>query len=483
MRRFEPVFELESIPIEDVELPFDRRVTSLVNLLAGLQYLWSDADSRARLKAIMSAYPLSPTRRTDGRPGMPLWRVLVLAVMKESMNYCYDELLFQANQVPVVRLILGHAPRDPFAYARQTLIDNVDALPAPALAEINQLLADAGDRLAGKKSGAGVWARGDSFVVKTNVHYPIDVRQLTNALKSSMLGLKGMGKKLKETRWRQAQHHVDNLRALGRAFWTSRQQDDLIAYLECAWGLFGEIRATHRAWAGRLPPGWKTVAKVARWIELAEKLVHQVRRRCLHGLPTPHQDKILSVYEEHTRWIAKGKAGVPAELGVPCTIIQDEFGFIRHWSLQWDGTDVDDAVPAVEAALRKHPDLIGCSFDRGYWSPTNFARLSELLKHPILPVKGGGTATSRAREAEPGFRAQCRWHAGIESAIHELQSHGLGRVRRRGRQGFANTVAIAVIAFNLQRVGQLARKRRAQYASRRHRRVCHVPDWMVPALS
>ena len=319
-------------------------------------------------------------------------------------------------------------------------------------------------------------------MVKTNVHYPIDVRQLTDALQSSMLGLKEMGKKLKETRWRQAQHHVDTLRSLDRAFLKSRLEDDLIAYLECAWGLLGEIRVTHQAWADRLP-GTKTVGKVARWIELAEELAFQVRRRCLFEIPTPHQDKILSVYEEHTRWIVKGKAGVPAELGVPCTIVQDEFGFIRHWSLQWEGTDVDDAVPAVEAALRKHPDLIGCSFDRGYWSPANFERLSQLLKHPILPVKGGGTTTSRAREAEPRFRAQCRWHSGIESAIHELQSHGLGRVRRRGREGFANTVALSVIAVNLHRVGQLARKRRDQHASRRHRPVWFMPDWVAAALT
>lgn len=85
--------------------------------------------------------------------------------------------------------------------------------------------------------------------------------------------------------------------------------------------------------------------------------------------------------------------------------------------------------------------------------------------------------------AEPRFRAQCRWHSGIESTIHQLQSHGLGRVRHRCRQGFANTVALAVIAVNLQRVGELARKHSAQYASRRHRPVWFMPDWVTATLT
>jgi transposase, IS5 family len=30
----------------------------------------------------------------------------------------------------------------------------------------------------------------------------------------------------------------------------------------------------------------------------------------------PHEDKVFSVYEPHTEWISKGKAGVPVELGL-----------------------------------------------------------------------------------------------------------------------------------------------------------------------
>ena len=42
----------------------------------------------------------------------------------------------------------------------------------------------------------------------------------------------------------------------------------------------------------------------------------------------PHEEKVFSVFEEHTEWIAKGKAGVPVELGLRVAIVECQFGFI-----------------------------------------------------------------------------------------------------------------------------------------------------------
>ena len=42
----------------------------------------------------------------------------------------------------------------------------------------------------------------------------------------------------------------------------------------------------------------------------------QIERRVLKGEAIPHEEKVFSLFEPHTEWIAKGKAGVPVELGV-----------------------------------------------------------------------------------------------------------------------------------------------------------------------
>ena len=95
------------------------------------------------------------------------------------------------------------------------------------------------------------------------------------------------------------------------------------------------------------------------------------RKRPQEGETIPHQEKLFSLFEPHTRWIMKGKAGKPVELGVPLTVLEDQYQCILDWHVQWHGGDVDVAVPLVEACQAQYPELRGCSFDWGFHSPTN----------------------------------------------------------------------------------------------------------------
>ena len=113
--------------------------------------------------------------------------------------------------------------------------------------------------------------------------------------------------------------------------------------------------------------------------------------RVLEGETIPHEEKLFSLFEPHTRWIMKGKAGKPVELGVPLTVLEDQHPFILGWHLQWQGVDVDVAVPLVAACQAQYPELRGCSFDRGFHSPANQQQLAAMLEHVALPAKGRGT--------------------------------------------------------------------------------------------
>ncbi len=78
------------------------------------------------------------------------------------------------------------------------------------------------------------------------------------------------------------------------------------------------------------------------------------------------QYQLFPVFEEHTRRIAKGKAGKPAELGVPVCIVEDGGGFILDHEIMWAGGDTHVAVPLVGRCREAFPDLRACSFDRGF---------------------------------------------------------------------------------------------------------------------
>ena len=159
----------------------------------------------------------------------------------------------------------------------------------------------------------------------------------------------------------------------------------------------------------------REIREVERFLGFANILSDRTRRRVLEGEKIPHEEKIFSIYEPHTRWISKGKAGCPVELGVPICIIEDQFGHILHVIVMWEGTDKDQSVKLVEEAQERFPGLRVASFDRGFHSPENQAELDKKLDFYAMPKKGKPAEAERARRSDPLFKKMANWHSGIES--------------------------------------------------------------------
>ena len=223
-------------------------------------------------------------------------------------------------------------------------------------------------------------------------------------------------------------------------------------------GAGGASRGNARRVAG---PGRGGIAcrSITGLVAHARRQIDHVERRLLRGETIPHEEKVFSIFEEHTRWVSKGKAGTPVELGVPVAIIEDQYGFILHHKVLWEGEDVDVAVSMVQGAQALYPELRACSFDRGFHSRDNRVRLDALLDVNALPGRGYLSRADREREEEESFVAARRAHPAIESAINGLDHRGLDRVRSHGADGFARTVALSVLAANLHRIGLILQKR------------------------
>ena len=101
------------------------------------------------------------------------------------------------------------------------------------------------------------------------------------------------------------------------------------------------------------------------YLEHAERQIDQIDRRILQGEVIPHEEKVFSIFEPHTRWCAKGKAGRAVELGVPVSVVESEHQFILHPKIQWAEHDVEVAQPLVAQTQALYPSLAGCSFDKG----------------------------------------------------------------------------------------------------------------------
>ncbi len=70
-----------------------------------------------------------------------------------------------------------------------------------------------------------------------------------------------------------------------------------------------------------------------------------------------------------------------------------------------------------------------------------------------LPRKGWLSGPDKERESAEEFVKVRQQHPAVESALNHLKRRGLDRVRTHGKDGFQRTVALAVAAANLDRIG------------------------------
>ena len=294
------------------------------------------------------------------------------------------------------------------------------------------------------------------------MHYPTDVNLLWDAVRCLVRKTGRAAERYGVRGWRQWRHLTREVRKLFNRVRSTRRAkrhpERVEAYLARCRALVGRAVETLDALRNQ-GADTCTCRSIEGFVAHARRQIDQVERRLLRDETIPHEEKVFSIFEGHTRWISKGKAGTPVELGVPVAIIEDQFGFILHHKILWEGEDVDVPVPMVQEAQALYPQLRACSFDRGFHSPDNRVRLDGLLDVNALPSKGYLSKANREREAEESFVAARRAHPAVESAINGLEHRGLDRVRSHGADGFARTVALSVLAANLHRIGLLLQKR------------------------
>ncbi len=164
MRRFEtPQRQFGQIEILDVQFNPKSR-DDVPALLMGLQHLYR--TRREELRALLDRHILPDANRRVGRPGMDLWKVLVLGALKQGLGRDWDRLQELANEHQTLREMLGHGWLERARYERQNLIDNVSLMMPELLAEVNALLVASGHEVARKKPGAALAARVDSYMVR-----------------------------------------------------------------------------------------------------------------------------------------------------------------------------------------------------------------------------------------------------------------------------------------------------------------------------
>ncbi len=419
---------------------------------------------------------------------MTLWNILVCGVLRLDLNIDYDRLHELVDQHGTIRKMLGHGTFDKDPYHFQTLKDNVALLTPELLDKINQVVVSAGHVLVKKKAGEALRGRCDSFVVETDVHFPTDLSLLFDAMRKVVELTARLSEDHGRSDWRQSAYNVRHLKRLARTAQNKKrskaqgcaQQEKNQAliieahqeYLDVAQRYLNKAQDTlamleQMGFANEMAVLSKI--EIEGYLHHAVRQIEQTRRRVMLGETIPHAEKVFSIFEPHTEWLSKGKAGVPVELGVKVCILEDQHQFILHHQVMQKKTDDQVAVSMVAAAQKRFPELHACSFDKGFHSPANQLELKGHLEQVVLPRKGQLSQPVRAVEQAQEFVKARRQHSAIGSAINALEVHGLDTCPDHGIHGFKRYVALAVVARNIHRIGAIAWQREQERAQRKRK--------------
>lgn len=438
-------------------------------ILRGLQYVYTKPLYRDRIFSELEKLIGKGIRTHTGRPGMELWRIFVLGVLRLNLDLDYDRLQELANQHLTIREMLGHGEWDKHYYEMQTLKDNICLFTPEILDRINQIVIEAGHGLI-KKKEVGLKSRCDSFVVKTNVHFPTDINLLYDAMRKALELTAQQCQSKGMTQWRQFEHHLRKIKksfrqAQASKLGSGKNPDQKIKRVQKAHQDYLQLGQTYlkkiEETLAVLQTYSLSVVDFARmeiilsFIQHAKRQIDQISRRVLKGEVIPHSEKVFSLFEPHTEWISKGKAGVPVELGVRVCILEDSHQFILHHHVMTQQTDDKVAVQMVQEAKVRYPHLASVSYDRGFYSPENVRQLQTIVEAVALPKKGRLTNEQQQQEQTEKFLYAKRGHSAIESAIHGLDVHGLDQCPDHGLKAFERYVALAITSRNIQRVGAI----------------------------
>jgi IS5 family transposase len=484
---------VDRYPVEDVFARVPELAEQTDPVLVQLDQLLDDDDLYQQVRADLAhRYRLTPVH---GRHSTPAEVLLRLLVVQHLYAWSYQETVDRVADSLVLRWLCRiYFQRVP---AKTTLLRWAATIQPETL----QALMDRAARLARQAQVTRARKlRIDSTCVQTPIHHPTDssllgdgVRVLTRLIQrakplvqGSVAGVRtAFRSRLRTVRRLLRQvHRVSRLKGeaaaeqqrtlYGRLLETTRQtvrqavrvQATLQAALTAApdeAAPQGETGDATSARLGRRRRAADLQTRLARFLPLVERVMAQARTRVLAGQLVPAAEKVLSLFEPHTRVVKRAKAGAPVEFGRQVVLDEVEGGIVTRFHLLADDeSECHQALPAVQhhRAVFGHPPWLVTGDRRLHTAGVETAAQTVGVTHVVIPWTGTPSVAQRAREQQRSWRRRYRWRAGIEGRIHSLRrDYGLGRCRSHGLLGLQRDVGWGVFASDLRHLAT-ARARR-----------------------
>ena len=466
--------QLNIVPIEKIKIPTNSR-DQLAPILLALQWIYTTPEISRQIFELLEQKILPGKSKDKGRPGLDLWQILVLGVVRNARNCDYDQLEDLASHHALIRQFLnlpavaGSDLTNTPDLTHKTISNNVCHITDELLHDINRIVVQHGRNLLSKKNGEEqIIAKCDTYVLETNVHFPTDINLLWDAGRKTIDIIVPLAENHGLPGWRKHKSICaglkNQMRALGNVSQKGgpnkqeRLQQGARVYLDQANTLSAKANAT----LGQLrtlalnPVESGRLVELTYFVGMLDKHIDLIERRILKGETIPHDEKVFSLFEPHTQWISKGKAGCPVEFGRKLLITTDQYHLIIDYHNMGKPNEHPQATATVARILEQFGagSLKSISFDKGFSSKTNKAQLQDVAGRVIMPKKGKCNAEEAAEEHQADYIKLRHAHSAVESNINSLEHHGLDRCPDKGYHGYTRYTGLGVIAYDLHQIGK-----------------------------
>lgn len=383
--------------------------------------------------------------RQNGSPGLTAEQVVRCAILKSWHGLPYHKLAFHLADSQsfraFCRLPLGWTP------AKSCLQQNISRISATTWEQINQRLilwADEGGLERGRK------IRVDATAVESNIAHPTDSQLLYDSIRTvtALLDLLAQHFPIMYCdHRRRAKRRVTNIR-------NSRGENRRRFYRD----LLKVAAKTHHygCQALRGASQWhRTQSQVIagqlrHYLPLMQRVIYQTDRRVLQGNKVGANQKVVSIFQEHTDIIQTG--GRETVFGHKVFLTCGKTSLILD-CLVAKGNPADQAQ--MKTMLKRQSQLYGryprqASFDGGFATSKNLQWAKQQGIQDVAFAKKGRLKVADMVRSSWVYRQLRRFRAGIEGCISMLKRvFGADRCTWKGWDHFQQYVHLSVVSFNL----------------------------------
>jgi IS5 family transposase len=440
-----------------------------------LRETWLDLHPAKELEAISRVLDDNPTiaelvwqdlqaasvskQATRGAGGLSADQVVRILIIKQMNGFSYRELAFHLADSRSYQTFcrLGITDKVP---TKSALNANLKMLRPATLEAINRVLIGAALQA---EVETGQTVRTDCTVVESNIHEPSDSELLWDCVRvlTRLLGrtrdLLGPARVSFGNRTRRAKRRRKEIAYAKNAQQRQGPYRDLLRITAeiHEHGLAVPDLLRSEEVLNSLGPLEAIAAKgvadaLDRFLPLTQRVMEQTRRRVLEGQSVPSEEKIVSIFEEHTDIIRKDRretlyghkiclTGGASSMILDCKVLEGNPA---------DSTLAKTMVDRQAEIFSRPPRQI--VFDGGFASKMNLSEIKASGVEDVAFSKGRGLEVGDMVKSSWVYKRLRDFRAGIEGNISFLKRvFGLDRCTWKSWPSFQSYVWGSIVSFNL----------------------------------